>query len=808
MVDRNIRRFEQFQDRIARLYPELISKEYTESGQIKTLSRTVTFQVCNDCNLNCKYCYQINKGHSSMSFDTAKKFVDLLLSGEKGFKEYVDPSFSPAIILEFIGGEPFLEIDLIDQVCDYFMRECIRLDHPWATMHMISICSNGILYSDPRVQRFLMKHRDHLSFSITIDGNKELHDSCRVFHDGSPSYDIAIAGAMDWMSKGNYMGSKITIAPGNITYLYDAIIHMIGLGYEDINANCVYEKGWEKEHATELYFQMKRVADYLLENNLENKLFVSLFSDTLFKPKDSKELQTWCWTAGTPILTTQGYKPIEEIKVGDLVYTEDGSIQPVIKTMSHFADNVVEISASGAFKMGCTNNHKLYAMPLDYIGFNYKKHYKEYGKYQIKDLKNRDLIKLFQLPEGQVYYDKNLAYLIGRYIGDGWDSKGNFTICCAYDETEELENAFHATSVDYYRTNNKTVVQYGIKRTNNSNNQKLILALSTCGHLAHNKCLPPECFNWTHDSLHALLNGYMDADGSIKKDGKRIFNTVSYKLAQELMVVLRTLGYAPTCYKNNRAGESKILGRTVHIRDRYEVYYFPEISKSRYIKNVFGGLWTSNLHTKPIEPQQVYNITVANNHSYVAGGIVSSNCGGLGSMLSCAPNGFLYPCIRYMESSLGNDAPPLRIGSVDEGIAQQKCYCDNLKCVTCVNRRTYNTDECFWCPIADGCADCAAYNYQVHGTPNKRAIFICEMHKARALANAYYWSKYNEKYRPEEKYNLYVSEEWALNIIPENEWNSILSMPNIEYKGYINWQEVKRLNEESKGDLYGEEKEN
>ena len=39
------------------------------------------------------------------------------------------------------------------------------------------------------------------------------------------------------------MGSKITIAPGNVMHLYEALTHMVELGYDDINANCVYEKG-------------------------------------------------------------------------------------------------------------------------------------------------------------------------------------------------------------------------------------------------------------------------------------------------------------------------------------------------------------------------------------------------------------------------------------------------------------------------------------------------------------------------------------------------------------------------------------
>ena len=141
----------QFQDMIARLYPELINETKNE----KSLSRTVTFQVTDDCNLACSYCYETHKGHKSMKLETAKKFIDKLLSGEDGFKEYIDPSFSPAIIIEFIGGEPFMEIELIDQIADYFKKRSIELRHPWATKYCFSICSNGTLYFDDRVQRFI-----------------------------------------------------------------------------------------------------------------------------------------------------------------------------------------------------------------------------------------------------------------------------------------------------------------------------------------------------------------------------------------------------------------------------------------------------------------------------------------------------------------------------------------------------------------------------------------------------------------------------------------------------------------------------
>lgn len=281
----------QWNEMLLRLFPEL--HEELPDGT-KPLTTTFTFQVTEECNLKCKYCYQGHKTKKVMSWDTAKKAVDMLLSATPENNSYINPAVSPGIIIEFIGGEPFLQIDLISDIADYFCREARRLCHPWAERHMFSICSNGVLYSDPRVQRFLHRYRNELSFSITIDGNRELHDSCRVFPDGSPSYDIAVAAAKDWMGKGHYLGSKITIAPGNVTYLYDALTHMVDLGYRTIHANCVYEKGWECSHATEMYYQLKRFADWLLENDLDGIITMSMFNEIVGHALGDEDDNNYC----------------------------------------------------------------------------------------------------------------------------------------------------------------------------------------------------------------------------------------------------------------------------------------------------------------------------------------------------------------------------------------------------------------------------------------------------------------------------------------------------------------------------------
>lgn len=601
-------------------------------------------------------CYQINKGHRRMSMETAKKFVDMLLDADES-NTYINPTISPFLIIEFIGGDPLLEIDLIDDIMTYFTEQAFIRRHPWATRYVISLCTNGVLYFEPNVQRFLNKHKNHISLNVTIDGNKELHDSCRVFPDGRPSYDLAVAAAKDWMeNKKGYMGSKITIAPGNITYLYDALVHMIDLGYEEINANCVYEEGWELPHAQELYRQMKKFADYLLDNKLDY-IYCSLFEDNFFHPKKEGDDQNWCWGAGTPILTVDGYKPIEEIEIGDMVYTHDGTIHPVINTMSHFADNVIHTKMSGVFDLVCTKNHKLFVTPFDYIGWQYKKHFGSPCKKEVASIKHKDLVHLFTLPERTVHYDESLAYLVGRYIGDGWSFENNtgHAICCSSREAEELIQKFEEAGILYGHHINKTVEQFPIrKNASNGRNVELHRILAECGKLAHGKHIPSECFCWDNSSLKALLHGYLDADGCFNQEKQQYrFNTVSYRLAQEMMLILRTLGYTPTCYRNQRSGESKIQGRTVHIRDRYEVYFYSNPKRGLYVHNYNQQMCTYGLKIFDAEPQMVYNITVDENHSYIAGGIVSANCGGTGLHASLRSRWIFVPLHQIYGKFLG-----------------------------------------------------------------------------------------------------------------------------------------------------------
>jgi len=269
-----------YNDGIAKAYPELFENKFQDKIGVgddhEVFCHSFTFQTSEYCSLNCVYCYQFNKTKTKMTFNTAKKFIDELLADHYG---YLNRYNSPAIILEFIGGEPLLEINLTRKIYEYFLEHTYKLDHPWFKLHRVSICSNGLSYFDKEVQDFFKEYAQNISFNISIDGAKDLHDACRIQPNGEGSYDVDMI-ALNHYNKHHTpeRNSKMTIAPGNLKYLFDSVVHFIQNGMKTINLNCVFEEGWNETTAKEEYYQLKKLADYIVENNLEY-IYLSIFSE-------------------------------------------------------------------------------------------------------------------------------------------------------------------------------------------------------------------------------------------------------------------------------------------------------------------------------------------------------------------------------------------------------------------------------------------------------------------------------------------------------------------------------------------------
>lgn len=268
-----------------------IIKEISESWQSST-AKSITFIVTKDCHLACKYCYLVGKNDKErMSWDVAKAAVDYILDHEADFTE-------DSVIWDFIGGEPFLEIDLIDRICDYIKVELYRRNHHWFNSYRFSFSTNGINYDCDKVQKFIGKNRNHLSIGITIDGTKEKHDLNRIWKGTGAergSYDDVVRNIPLWLKQFPSGGTKVTISSADIPYIKDSVLHLYSLGIHEVNINCVFENVWRDGDDALFEDQLVQLADAIIDGEYYKDYTCSFFTETIGKPMSCDvDNQNWC----------------------------------------------------------------------------------------------------------------------------------------------------------------------------------------------------------------------------------------------------------------------------------------------------------------------------------------------------------------------------------------------------------------------------------------------------------------------------------------------------------------------------------
>lgn len=276
---------------------DMIANENTDwkSG----ISKNITFIVTKDCQLACKYCYLVGKNSKErLSWEIAKKAIDYILSHENEFSE-------ESVVWDFIGGEPFLEIDLIDKICDYIKTEMFRLNHHWFKSYRFNFSTNGINYDSFKVQEFIKKNKTHLSIGVTIDGTREKHDLNRIWKtkDGfSPkpdeergSYDDVVRNIPLWQKQFPYNGTKVTISSADIKYIKESVLHLYSLGIHEVHINVVFEDVWKDGDDLKFQEQLVQLADAIIDGGYYKDYFCSFFSEHLGKPLDKKlQNNNWC----------------------------------------------------------------------------------------------------------------------------------------------------------------------------------------------------------------------------------------------------------------------------------------------------------------------------------------------------------------------------------------------------------------------------------------------------------------------------------------------------------------------------------
>lgn len=224
-----------------------------------------------------------------MTLDIATKAIDYILINDKLFD-------NEGVIWDFIGGEPFLEIDLIDSICDYIKTRMFELNHKWFNDYMFSFTTNGINYNTEKVQNFIIKNKTHASIVITVDGTKRKHDINRIYKiTGKGSYDDVLKNVPLWLKQFPHISTKSTISSDDIPYITESVLHLFCLGIHEININCVFENVWKEGDDLLLEKELIKLADAIIDGGYYENFSCSFFDESIGKPLDPiKRNNNWC----------------------------------------------------------------------------------------------------------------------------------------------------------------------------------------------------------------------------------------------------------------------------------------------------------------------------------------------------------------------------------------------------------------------------------------------------------------------------------------------------------------------------------
>lgn len=256
------------------------------------IAKDITFIVTKDCQLACKYCYLVGKNTKErMSFETAQKAIDYILS-----HEYDEWFSTQSVVFDFIGGEPFLEIDLIDKICDYLKKEMYARSHHWFDSYRFNFTTNGINFHEKKIQDFIEKNKAHIRVTITIDGTELKHDMNRVYKtSGRGSYKDVVRNIPLYLKQFPDAATKVTISSADIPYITESVLHLFDLGIHEVNINCVFENVWKEGDDKLFEEQLFKLADTMIDNDLYKEDICSFFSEEIGKPLDPvMENGNWC----------------------------------------------------------------------------------------------------------------------------------------------------------------------------------------------------------------------------------------------------------------------------------------------------------------------------------------------------------------------------------------------------------------------------------------------------------------------------------------------------------------------------------
>ena len=347
-----------------------------------------------------------------------------------------------------------------------------------------------------------------------------------------------------------------------------------------------------------------------------------------------------CFTKGHLVLTDKGYKDISEIRVGDMVLTHENRYKPVVRTYIHAADTVA-LKVVGYPTFIATLNHPFLTKTRgrDYSNRENHRKFSDTTWTKVVDM-TKDTFCGMHIEETNIEpvdLDNKILWLLGRYIADGHVRKDKrkgrkdsyqyqLIISVGKDKITEFKKVMEGYNFSCYPHS-----QSVYRCVFNSMNLVNFVLNQGFGCHAAEKHIPDAFMHLPDEQAKAFIDGYLSGDGHYTKaDESYHASTVSKELAFELQRLIARV------YKTNvgvsiakpRTEKHYINGR--EIRSNYPLYtvsFKQGLRKQSYAYIAEDKCWTGFRNCTPTgKVETVYNIEVADDHSYTVNNCIVHNC--------------------------------------------------------------------------------------------------------------------------------------------------------------------------------------
>lgn len=469
-----------------------------------------------------------------------------------------------------------------------------------------------------------------------------------------------------------------------------------------------------------------------------------LISDSNFLPYGK------CLTANNYVDTLYGAKRINEISVGDQVWTfnsESGQfeVSEVLHTVSSGVKEIVKISTQHN-QIECSKNH-----PVLVFDDN-KLVYREAEKLSLKDLivlssnsqkQHREEVRLNKtlLTDGNHngwknnmdalpdVVDSKFIEFFGFMLGDGWLNKDCNRVNFAAGIHDELNEKYSSILAEYSGKEVKVVpARDGSGEQRYVDSKLLAEFMKVNGFFGDSseKRIPSWIFELSEALQIQFIRGLVDADGSVFTDkwnvNRYAIELNNKKLVEDVKCILSRLNVKCSNVKTRGYdGETEICGVKCNRTKSYYIYFYLDGQRVNQQKK-YDRIDNENIILAPItkiesvEDQETFDIQVSSPHAnFISNGIVVHNsmiepARRVWKQLSLAEDAMLIhrimraPEKRIFKIDVGNIAPAEIDAAMQKIISQVKKvpYIDERTGDYNLRFNLNNMVEDFYLPVRGG----------------------------------------------------------------------------------------------------------